>query len=56
MVDLQGGFVTFLQWHGVELSKDNMRMVFIPEGFAHGFQTLTDDAELIYHHSDILQS
>jgi dTDP-4-dehydrorhamnose 3,5-epimerase len=40
-----------MQWHGVELSKDNMRMVYIPEGFAHGFQTLTDNAELIYHHS-----
>lgn len=51
MVDIRKGSPTFLQWHGVELSKDNMRMVYIPEGFAHGFQTLTDDAELIYHHS-----
>ena len=51
MVDLRAGSSTFLQWHAVELSKDNMRMVYIPEGFAHGFQTLTDVAELIYHHS-----
>jgi len=51
MVDLRVGSSTFMQWHGVELSKDNMRMVYIPEGFAHGFQTLTDNAELIYHHS-----
>lgn len=52
MVDLRVGSVTFMQWHGVELSKDTMRMVYIPEGFAHGFQTLTENAELIYHHSE----
>ena len=51
MVDLRAGSPTFLHHYGVELSKDNMRMIFIPEGFAHGFQTLTDDAELVYHHS-----
>jgi dTDP-4-dehydrorhamnose 3,5-epimerase len=51
MVDLRAGSPTFLKWHGVELSKENLRMVCIPEGFAHGFQTLTGEAELIYHHS-----
>jgi dTDP-4-dehydrorhamnose 3,5-epimerase len=51
MVDIRTGSPTFMQWHGVELSKDNLRMVYIPDGFAHGFQTLTDNAELIYHHS-----
>lgn len=51
MVDLRVGSLTFMQWHGVELSKDTMRMVYIPEGFAHGFQTLTEHTELIYHHS-----
>jgi dTDP-4-dehydrorhamnose 3,5-epimerase len=51
MVDLRAGSPTFRQWHGVELSKENLRMVYIPEGFAHGFQTLTGEAELIYHHS-----
>jgi dTDP-4-dehydrorhamnose 3,5-epimerase len=51
MVDIRAGSPTFKQWCGVELSKDNMRMVYIPEGFAHGFQTLTDNTELIYHHS-----
>ena len=51
MVDLRAGSPTFMHWHSVELSKDNMRMVYIPEGFAHGFQALTDNAELIYHHS-----
>lgn len=52
MVDIRKRSSTYLKWHGVELSKDNMQMVFIPEGFAHGFQTLTDNAELIYHHSE----
>ena len=51
MVDLRAGSATFKQWYGVELSKDNMRMFYVPEGFAHGFQTLTDNAELIYLHS-----
>lgn len=55
-VDLRAGSPTFLQWHGVHLSKDNMRMVYIPEGFGHGFQTLTDDVELIYHHSAVYSS
>lgn len=52
MVDIRAGSPTFMQWHGVELSKDNLRMVYIPDGFAHGFQSFTDNAELIYHHSD----
>ncbi len=52
MVDLRARSETFLRWHAVELSKDNMRMVYIPVGFAHGFQSLTEDAELIYHHSE----
>jgi dTDP-4-dehydrorhamnose 3,5-epimerase len=51
MVDLRAGSPTFRQWHGVELSRDNMRMVIIPEGFGHGFQALTDNVEMIYHHS-----
>lgn len=51
MVDIRNDSSTFLAWYGVELSKENMRMVLIPEGFAHGFQTLTALVELIYHHS-----
>jgi dTDP-4-dehydrorhamnose 3,5-epimerase len=35
----------------VELSEHNMLSVYIPEGFAHGFQTLEDNSELIYHHT-----
>lgn len=51
MVDLRADSATFMQWYSVELSHDNMKMVYIPEGFAHGFQALTDNVELIYHHS-----
>jgi dTDP-4-dehydrorhamnose 3,5-epimerase len=51
MADIREGSPSFMHWYGVELSEDNMRMVYIPEGFIHGFQTLTDNATLIYHHS-----
>lgn len=50
-VDLRSGSPTYLRWHGVELSGDNHRTLAIPEGFAHGFQTLTDDCELLYFHT-----
>jgi dTDP-4-dehydrorhamnose 3,5-epimerase len=50
-VDLREGSPTFGRWHGVELNERNEREFFIPEGFAHGFQTLTDDAELLYQHT-----
>ena len=48
MVDIRAGSPTFLQWYGVELTKDNFRLVYIPEGFAHGFQSITENVELIY--------
>ncbi len=51
MVDLRAGSPTFMKWHGIELSKASLSMVFIPEGVAHGFQTLTDHVEMIYLHS-----
>lgn len=50
-VDLRAGSPTFLQWHAEELSAANHRALLIPEGFAHGFQALADDCELIYLHS-----
>lgn len=49
IVDLRDGSPTRLAWEGFELSAGNGRMVLVPEGFAHGFQTLTDDAEVTYH-------
>ena len=51
IIDLRKESATFLQWFGVELSAQNKKMIYIPEGFAHGFQALSDDCELIYHHS-----
>jgi dTDP-4-dehydrorhamnose 3,5-epimerase len=51
IVDVRSHSPGFLQWYGVELSAANKKMMYIPEGFAHGFQTLTDDAELVYCHS-----
>lgn len=52
IVDLRKESPTFLQWKGVMLSVENKQSIYIPEGFAHGFQTLTDNAELLYHHSE----
>ena len=50
-VDLRKNSPSFLQWHGVLLSAKNQCSFLIPEGFAHGFQTLTNDCELIYLHT-----
>jgi len=52
IVDLRQGSPTFLRWFGAELSSANRTMMYIPEGFAHGFQCLTDNCELIYHHTE----
>jgi dTDP-4-dehydrorhamnose 3,5-epimerase len=52
IIDIRRSSDTFLQWFGVELSPAAMNMLYIPEGFAHGFQTLADDSELLYHHSE----
>jgi len=50
-VDLRQGSPTFLHWHAQTLSADNALALLIPSGFAHGFQALSDDAELLYCHS-----
>lgn len=50
-VDLRRGSSTYLKWHAEALSADNGRALLIPQGFAHGFQTLTEDCELLYLHS-----
>jgi dTDP-4-dehydrorhamnose 3,5-epimerase len=52
VIDIRQGSDTFLKWSGTELSAQNKRMLYIPEGFAHGFQCLSDNCELIYHHSE----
>ena len=50
-MDLRVGSSSFLQWHAEELSANNHKALLIPEGFAHGFQALTDDCKLLYIHS-----
>jgi len=50
-VDVRAGSSTFLRWHGTELDEERPLQIFIPEGFAHGFQALTDTVELLYLHS-----
>lgn len=51
LVDLRPEQPTYRQWVAVELSAESRRMVYIPEGCAHGFQTLCDDTELFYQMS-----
>ena len=53
VVDIRKDSKTFLKVFSIELSSENKKMIFIPEGFAHGFQTLEDDTELLYFHSGI---
>ncbi len=50
-VDIRQDSSTFLKWHVELLSPDNNKTLVIPEGFAHGFQTLTKDCEMLYLHT-----
>lgn len=50
-VDLRPDSPTRYQWHGEILSASNHKTLVIPEGFAHGFQTLMDDCEMLYYHT-----
>jgi len=52
IIDLRHDSPTFKQWYPVELSAQNRRMLYIPEDFAHGFQTLKDNTEVIYQMSE----
>jgi dTDP-4-dehydrorhamnose 3,5-epimerase len=51
IVDLRPDSATHKQWVGLELSADNHRMLYVPEGFAHGYQTLVDNTEIYYQTS-----
>ena len=55
VVDLRKGSPTFLQWHSQILCESNKLSFVIPEGFAHGFQSLSDNCELIYIHTSIYE-
>jgi dTDP-4-dehydrorhamnose 3,5-epimerase len=52
IVDLRSDSPTFRQWMAVALTADNYRLLYIPEGVAHGFQTLTDNTEIFYQMSE----
>ena len=52
-IDIRKNSPTFLQWHGQVLSEDNNKSMYIPEGFAHGFQALRDHCEMLYFHTAV---
>jgi dTDP-4-dehydrorhamnose 3,5-epimerase len=52
IIDLRPNSATSKKWFAVELSADNRKMLYIPEGFAHGFQTLEDTTEVFYQMSE----
>jgi dTDP-4-dehydrorhamnose 3,5-epimerase len=52
VVDIRKNSPSFLKWYGLELTADNMNMLCVPEGFAHGFQVLEDSSELLYLHTE----
>lgn len=53
IVDLRPESPTYLAWHAVELTAENRLALYVPEGFAHGFQTLVDDTEVLYQMSEV---
>jgi dTDP-4-dehydrorhamnose 3,5-epimerase len=52
IIDLRPDSSTYKDWLAVKLSADNHRMLYVPEGFAHGYLTLEDDTEVFYHVSE----
>lgn len=52
IIDLREGSPTFKEWVGLELTRENRRMLYIPEGFAHGYQVLADNSEIFYQMSE----
>ena len=53
IIDLRRSSSTFKQWYGVELSAGNHKLLYIPEGFAHGFVTLADSTEVFYQMGNV---
>ena len=51
IIDLRKDSPSYLHYFGAELSAGNFCMMYVPEGFAHGFQTLADHTSLVYHHT-----
>ena len=52
VVDVRSGSPTFGQWFGTELNEDNIKMIYVPPGFAHGFVVLSETADFIYKCTD----
>lgn len=52
IVDLRRDSPTYKQWISLDLTENNHRMIYVPEGFSHGYQTLMDNTELVYHASE----
>lgn len=52
IIDLRKKSPTFLNWHSEIISAENMKMIYVPEGYAHGFQTLENNCEILYLHSE----
>jgi dTDP-4-dehydrorhamnose 3,5-epimerase len=52
IIDLRHLSDTYLGWYAVELNESNSQMLYVPEGFAHGFQTLEDNTEIFYQMSE----
>src|SRR5665213_1846490 len=48
VVDMREGSATYLRWFGAELSEDNGQAIYVPKGFAHGYQALSDGATVFY--------
>lgn len=53
IIDLRSNSETYKQWIGIELTDQNKKMIYIPEGFAHGFQTLEDNTEVFYQMTEL---
>lgn len=52
IIDLRPTSKTFTKWFGIELTEENHKMLFVPEGFAHGYQSLVDNTEIVYQVSE----
>jgi dTDP-4-dehydrorhamnose 3,5-epimerase len=52
IIDLRSGSQTYMRWIGIELTDENRRALYVPKGFAHGYQTLVDDTEIFYQVSE----
>ena len=55
IIDLRRSSKTFKEWFGVKITADDYKLIYIPKGFAHGYETLEDNTEVIYHMSEFFE-